>query len=93
MVKNIICQGDPWGPIECSLQIDEIGKESLQTDLEPYKYKGQVEIPALGWIDDIITVSESGHKTARLNAFINAQLAMKKNDIGSKEMLCDACGK
>ena len=59
-VKNIICQGDPWGPIECSLQVDEIGKDSLDEKLEPYKYKDQVEIPALGWIDDIITVSKSG---------------------------------
>ena len=93
VVKKIICQGDPWGPIECSLQIDEIGKESLQTDLEPYKYKGQVEIPALGWIDDIITVSESGHKTARLNAFINAHLAIKKLRLGAKKCVTLHVGK
>ena len=62
-VNNVICQGDPLGPIECSLQVDEIGKESLEEYLEPYKYKDIVKIPALGWIDDIITVSESGYKT------------------------------
>ena len=50
VVEKIICQGDPWGPIEYSIQLDEIGKESLQKDLEPYKYKGLVEMPALGWI-------------------------------------------
>ena len=81
-VVEKICQGDPWGPIECSLQVDEISKVSLQKDLQPYKYKGQVEIPSLGWINDMITVSEIGHKTARLNAFINAQLVMKKLHLG-----------
>ena len=84
-VEDIICQGDSWGPIECSLQVDEIGKESLHKSLEPYRYKDIVEIPALGWIDDIITVSESGHKTARLNAFINAQLATKKLCLGARK--------
>ena len=35
-VNNIICQGEPWGPIECSLQIDKLGKESLNEYLDPY---------------------------------------------------------
>ena len=85
VVNNITCQGEPWGPIECSLQVDEIGKDSLDENLEPYKYKGEIEIPALGWIDDIITVSESGYKTARINSFINAQLATKKLRLGAKK--------
>ena len=85
VVERDICQGEPWGPIECSLQVDEIGKECLNNSLEPYKYKNQVEITALGWIDDMITVSESGHKAARMNAFINAHLAIKKLRLGAKK--------
>ena len=53
--------------------------------MEPYTYKNKVEIPALGWIDDLITVSESGYKTARINAFINAQIASKKLRLGAKK--------
>ena len=83
--ENIICQGEPWGPIESSLHIDGIGKESLNKALEPYKYKDEVEIPALGFVDDIISVSESGYKTTRMNSFINAQLAMKKLRLGAKK--------
>ena len=41
-VQKIICQGDPWGSIECSLMVDGFGKESLNPELEPYKYKNQV---------------------------------------------------
>ena len=57
----------------------------MNTQLDPYKYKGIVEIPALGWIDDVITVSESGYKTARLNSFINAKFALKKLRLGAKK--------
>ena len=60
--------------------------------LEPYTYKDVVEIPALGWIDDVITVSESGHKTARMNSFINAQLVTKKLRLGAKKVQFNACG-
>ena len=77
-VNNIICQGDPWGSIECSLQTDGFGKESLNPQLEPYKYKDEVPIPALGVVDDLITVSESGYKSAKMNSFINAKTAIKK---------------
>ena len=59
-VNNIICQGEPWGLIECNLQIDNIGKESLDEGIDPYKYKDEVEIPALGFVDDITSVTESG---------------------------------
>ena len=84
-VNNIICQGEPWGPIECSLQIDKLGKESLNEYLDPYKYKNEVAIPALGWVDDLITVTESGYKTARMNSFINAKLAINKLRLGPKK--------
>ena len=84
-VQNIICQGDPWGPIQCSVQIDGIGRESLAEDLKPFKYKNLVEIPALGMIDDILTISESGYKTARMNSFINAKIAIKKLQFGPQK--------
>ena len=58
-VKNIICQGDPCGSMQCSVQIDTIGRESLKAGLEPFRYKNKVEIPALGMVDDILTISKS----------------------------------
>ena len=84
-IKNIISQGDPWGSMQCSLQIDGIGRDSLDADLEPFKYKNKVEIPVLGMVDDILTISESGHKTTRLNSYINAKIATKKLQFGPKK--------
>ena len=48
-------------------------------------YKGEVKIPALGMIDDLITISESGYKRARMNSFINAKIAIKKLQLGPKK--------
>ena len=85
IVENIICQGDPWGSIQCSVQMDVIGRESLSPEYEPFRYKGEVEIPALGMIDDLLTISESGYKTSRLNSFINAKIAIKKLQLGPQK--------
>ena len=81
-VENIICQGDPRGSIQCGLMVDGFGKESLNPDLEPYKYKGKVPVPLLGMVDDTLLISESGYKTYRLNAFINAKTAAKRLQFG-----------
>ena len=77
-IKKIICQGDPWGSMQCSVQVNTIGRDSLAADLEPFRYKEQVEIPALGMVDDILTISQRGYKTARMNAFITAKIAITK---------------
>ena len=58
--------------------VDGFGKESLKSELEPYKYKGHVPLPILGMVDDIFLISESGHKAQRLNGFINAKTALKR---------------
>ena len=55
VVEKIICPGDPWSSMQCSVQIDSIGRDSLAEDLEPSKYKVELEIPALGMIYDILT--------------------------------------
>ena len=56
-VKKIICQGGLWGSIKCSLMVDGFGKDSLNTDLEPYKYKDQIPMPLLGMVDDVFVIS------------------------------------
>ena len=84
-VKRIICQGDPWGSIECSLMVDGFGKESLKSELQPYQYKNQVAMPLLGMVDDVFIISESGYKAQRLNGFINAKTAIKRLQFGTKK--------
>ena len=84
-VDKIICQGDSWGSIECSLMIDGFGKESLKEEMEPFKYKGKVPIPVLGMVDDLLAISETGYKTNRMNGFLNAKTSLKKLQFGPEK--------
>ena len=70
-IYNVITQGDVFGPILCSNQVDTFGRECLEEGKYTYTYKGEVEIPPLGMVDDLICISQCGHKTAMMNAFIN----------------------
>ena len=81
-VEKIVCQGDPWGSIECGLMVDGFGKDSLKPELEPYNYKDKVPVPLLGMVDDTLLISECGYKTYRMNAFINAKTALKRLQFG-----------
>ena len=72
-IYNVITQGDVFGPILCSNQVDTFGRECLKEGKYTYTYKGEVEIPPLGMVDDLICISECGHKTAMMNTFINSK--------------------
>ena len=43
-------KGVPFGSMQCSVQIDNIGCDSLAEDFDPFECKGEVEIPALGYV-------------------------------------------
>ena len=62
--------------------IDGFGKDSLKPDMDPYRYKGKVPVPILGMVDDILSISESGYKTCKLNAFLYAKTALKRLQFG-----------
>jgi hypothetical protein len=81
-IFNVITQGDVFGPIMCSNQVDTIGRECLQERKYVYSYKGEVDIPPLGMVDDLICISECGHKTAMMNAYINFKTSSKKLQFG-----------
>ena len=92
-LKNIICQGDSWGSMECGVMVDGFGKQSLNPELEPYQYKGKVPVPLLGMVDDTLMVLESGYKTQRLNAFLNAKTACKRLQFGMDKCFVMHVGK
>ena len=75
-VDNIVLQGDTWGSILASVQVDSIGKEVEEAGLG-YKYKDSLPISLLGLVDDIIGVTEAGYKAAQMNEMINLKTAEK----------------
>ena len=62
--------------------MDTFGKECLEEGKYNYTYKGEVEIPPLGMVDDLICISECGHKTSMMNAYINFKTNSKKLQFG-----------
>ena len=81
-IFNVITQGDVFGPILCSNQVDTFGKECLEEEKYVYSYKGSVDIPPLGMVDDLICITECGHKTAMMNSYINFKTNSKKLQFG-----------
>ena len=60
--------------------------ECLEEEKYTYTYKGEVEIPPLGMVDDLICISQCGHKTAMMNAFINFKTNSKSCSLGLKSV-------
>ena len=75
-------QGGVWGPLKCSVQIDEIGKTSLNTGKYLYKYKQSVDVPPLAMIDDIAAVEKCGIEAVKLNSYINTNIKANKLKFG-----------
>ena len=47
-----------------------------------YKFKGEVSIPLLGQVDDLIGVSEAGFKAHQLNSYVNVKTSDKNLQFG-----------
>ena len=77
-IKDIILQGNVFGPIQCSVSVDSFGKECLEEEKHLYYYKEEVPIPILTMVDDALAISECGYKTNRMNAFLNTKNNLKK---------------
>ena len=60
-LKPRIMRGDTWAPTMASAQVDSFGKEMLEN--KPsfiYMFKGEVAIPLLCQVDDLLGVAEAG---------------------------------
>ena len=84
-IHNVITQGDVFGPIFCSKQVDTFGQECLKENKHTYLYRGEVEIPPLSMVDDLLCVSECGMETAKMHAFIKLKTDTKKLQFGASK--------
>ena len=75
-IKNTVLQGDVFGSILASVQVNSIGKKCEESGYG-YKYKNKLPIPILGLVDDVIGISEAGIRAHQLNALINVNTAEK----------------
>ena len=73
-LESIVLQGDTFGSILASVQVDAIGKDVEEAGLG-YLYKNTLPISMLGLVDDIIGVTEAGFKAVQTNSIINVKTA------------------
>ena len=83
-IENCVLQGDTFGSILASVQVDSIGKECAKTDYG-YKYQNILPVGMLGLVDDTICISEAGYKAKMMNAFFNIKTAEKALQFGAKK--------
>ena len=81
IIKDIVLQGDTFGSILASVQVETIGKACIDEG-HGYLYKGILPVGFLGLVDDIIGVTEAGIKAQQMNAFINVKTAEKTLQFG-----------
>ena len=77
-IPTIVQQGSGWGPMECSVSMDKLGKKCKERGVHQYRYKGLVRLLPLACIDDLLGFAPCGNKSIALNTFINTHIEMKK---------------
>ena len=80
-IKNVVLQGDTFGSILASVQVDAIAKEVEETGLG-YKYKDSLTVGMLGLVDDLIGVTKAGFQAQQMNAVLNVKSAEKQLQLG-----------
>ena len=59
-VERVVMQGEVYGPLCCSVQVDTFGKECIQQRKYLYQYKEIVGIPPLAMVDELVLISNCG---------------------------------
>ena len=81
MIENVVLQGDTFGSILASVQVDNICKEVVASDTG-YKYKDILDVSILALVDDLIGITKAGYQAQQMNAIINAKTAEKRLQFG-----------
>ena len=91
-IKNSVLQGDTWGSLLASVQVDSIGEECVQAGYG-YMYQEELPISLLGLVDDLLGVTEAGHQAQQMNVFLNLKTAEKCLQFGSSKCKTMLIGK
>ena len=92
IIRNCVLQGDTWGSLLASAQVDSIAKDVEEAGLG-YLYKDSLSVSLLGLVDDVTGVTEAGFKAQQLNAILNVKSAEKGLQYGVKKCKSMLIGK
>ena len=69
----------------CTTTMDQLGKQVYNDDSLTYKYKGEVAVPPLEMVDDVVTLSKCGATSIALNKTVNTFIEHKKLRLNTKK--------
>ena len=85
VVDNVIMQGTSWGTPSCTTSMDDLAVKAYEDPKLLYKYKGEVAIPPLMMVDDVLTVSKCQTDSVIMNSTVNAFMSTKKLKLSTKK--------
>ena len=91
-IRNSVLQGDTWGSLLASVQVEKIGQECIKEGYY-YLYKNVLPVGFLGLVDDVVGITEAGCKAQMLNSFINVKSAEKYLQFGATKCKSILVGK
>ena len=80
-ITNSVLQGDTWGSMLASVQVDTFGK-AIEEEGIGYMYKNVLPISMLGLVDDVVGVTDTGYKAQQLNKILNVKTSEKGIQFG-----------
>ena len=76
-IREIVTQGETWGPMLCSNSIDRVGRFASESG-QIYKYKSLTDVVPLAMVDDLLSINDCGFKSVESNISINTLIELKK---------------
>ena len=93
-------QGTVWASLQCTTTMEKLVQKAYEEDTLLYKYKGEVAVPPLEMIDDILTIQKCGATSLAINSEVNAFIEQKKLKLSKSKCVqihigskCDTCEK
>ena len=86
--RDIEMQGGVLTPLKCSVQLDTLGLECLNSTEHSkilYKYKGFVPIPPMEFVDDIMAITTCSTDSIKMNALVQSKVECKKLELSDKK--------
>ena len=84
VIDNVVMQGSVWGSLMCTATMSKIGDNAYLNPNICYKYKGAVDIPPLGMIDDLLCIQKCSMSTT-VNTSVNSFIETNKLKLGQSK--------
>ena len=91
-LSNVVLQGDTWGSLLASIQVDNICKDVVNSGYV-YKYKDVLPVSMLALVDDMVGITYAGYRAHQMNTAINVKTAEKRLQFGESKCKTMIIGK